>query len=94
MVIDRAALINEHFSRLLILIHSLFILFNNWSFNLTNKIPRKEQNTYKGKYYYNTFNSEITIKMNENSSSLDLNTLWVEYKNADGRVSYFNLSLI
>lgn len=25
--------------------------------------------------------------MNENSSSLDLNTLWVEYKNSDGRVS-------
>ena len=27
------------------------------------------------------------LEMNENSSSLDLNTLWVEYKNPDGRVS-------
>jgi len=30
--------------------------------------------------------------MNENSSSIDLNTLWVEYKNPDGRVSSLNLS--
>ena len=31
--------------------------------------------------------------MSESSSPLDLNTLWVEYKNRDGRVSYFNYLL-
>ena len=28
-----------------------------------------------------------STKMNDNSSTLDLNNLWVEYKNPDGRVS-------
>lgn len=48
MVIDLAALINEHLGYLFflqILIHILFILFDDWSFNLTNRNHQNEQIT-------------------------------------------------
>ncbi len=67
-------------------IHVLFIMFNNWTFDVTNKNLLKEQKTTARQFL---FDYKTTIKMNENSSSLDLNTLWVEYKNPDGRVSYY-----
>ena len=75
-------------------VHVLLLIARHWSNDWTNGNQRRE---YKKKKQHKKkkrnvclswlFNNKRNEEMSENSSPLDLNTLWVECKNADGRVS-------